>query len=110
MSSFSNQNKPNPALKNRPIDELVHRYKARKWISNQELEDLALNKYQVNGKGLTYLDLINTYNCSKKKAQRKLKNACREKINNKRKFSTLFRLDNERTNPQQYYPSCIKAK
>ena len=28
---------------------------------------------------------------------------------NGKKFSVLFRLDNERTNPQQYFPSCIKA-
>ena len=30
--------------------------------------------------------------------------------NNGKKSSVLFRLDNERTNPQQYYPSCKKAK
>ena len=39
-----------------------------------------------------------------------IKDACIGKINkNGKKPSILFTLDNERTNPQQYYPSCIKA-
>ena len=46
----------------------------------------------------------------KKQAQRRLKNACIEKIDKDgKKRSILFRLDNERTIPQQYFPSCIKA-
>jgi hypothetical protein len=33
-----------------------------------------------------------------------------EKIDkNGKKFSILFTLDNERTKPQQYFPSCIRA-
>ena len=111
MSAFKNQNEPNPDQQNRPIDQLDHRYGCHKWILNKDLESLAIEKYRINGRGTTIYDVIETFQCSKDKAQRRLKNACKEKIDkNDKKFSLLFTFDNERTKPQQYYPSCIKAK
>ena len=110
MSSFHNQNEPNAINQNRPIDKLDHSYGPGKHISDNLLEELALEKYNKNGKGITIKDVIEKFHCTKKKAQRRLKNACIEHVKDGKKTSVLFRLDNERTNPQQYYPSCIKAK
>ena len=74
------------------------------------MEALALKKYHINGKGITFSDISKEYRCSKQKAQRRLKNACIEKIDKDgKKFSILFTLDNERTKPQQYFPSCNKS-
>jgi hypothetical protein len=105
------QNEPIEDNKSRPNAKLVHVYGPRKRISNPDLQKLALKIYNTNGRGITYPDLINTCGYTKKQAQRKLKNVCVEKRDkNGRKTSTLFTLDNERTNPQQYFPSSIKAK
>ena len=50
------------------------------------------------------------FSCSKKQAQRKLKNACIEKIdNNGKKTPILFR-PFKRTNPQQFYPYLKETK
>ena len=110
MSSYAT-NKLSSTKKNRLIDQLDHRYGRGKWISDEDLEDLALKKYSTNGRGITFSDVTEEFRCPKDKAQRRLKNACKEKIdNNGKKSSILFTLDNKRTKPQQYYPSCIKAK
>ena len=109
MSSSNNQNEPNPDQQNRPFDQLDHRYGCGKWISDKDLESLAIEKYRINGRGITIYDVIEKFQCSIGKAQLRLKNACKEKIDkNVKKFSLLFTLD-KRTKPQQYYPSCKKA-
>ena len=106
---FEAKNRPIDIFENRPIKELVHSYGRGKWISDNELQELAQKKYEINGKGISFYDLIKL-GCSQPKAQRRLKNACIGKIDkNGKKFSILFTLDNERTKPQQYFPSCIKA-
>jgi hypothetical protein len=110
LSSFHNQNEPNAINQNRPIDILDHKYGRGKHLSGNLLEELALEIYNKNGRGTTYKDLMEKFQCTKKKAQRRLKNACREHVNDGKKRSVLFRLEDERTNPQQYFPSCIKAK
>lgn len=74
------------------------------------MEELALKIFHINGRGITFFDIVDKYRCSTDKAQRKLKNACIEKVDKHgKKSSILFRLDNKRTIPQQYFPSCIKA-
>ena len=104
------ENRPNDVIENRPSNQLVHRYVKGKWIRPMELKELARKKYYINGKGITIFDVIAEYRCSKPKDQLRLKNACKEKIDkNGKKSSILFTLDNERSIPQQYYPSCIKA-
>jgi hypothetical protein len=103
------ENGPIDVNKNRPSEHLAHEHKRYTKISNPELEGLAKEKYQTNRKGITFEDVIEKFHCSQTKAQRKLKNACIEHIKDGIKSSVLFRLDNERTNPQQYFPSCIKA-
>lgn len=108
-----------PVAENRLIDvvedkligQLAHSYGRGKHIRDKDLEDLALKKYLRNNKGITFSDVVEVFGCSKAKAQRRLKNACIGKIDkNGKKSSILFTLYNERTIPQQYYPSCKKAR
>jgi len=103
------ENGPIDVFENRPTEQLALSPGRCKKISNKELEELAIEKYKVNGKGITFEDVIEKFHCKKKKAQLRLKNACIEHVNNGKKSSVLFRLDNERTIPQQFFPSCKKA-
>ena len=97
-------------VENRPIEQLVRSHQRKKRISPNELKEFAKKKYLINGQGITFTNLIKEFGCSKKQAQLRLKNGCKEKIDKDgKKSSILFTLDNERTIPQQYYPSCIKA-
>jgi hypothetical protein len=108
-TAFKTENGPDAINQNRPIDKLDHSYGPGNWISENELQELAQKKYEINGKGITFYDLIKL-GCSQGKAQRRLKNACIGKIDKDgKKSSILFTLDNERTKPQQYFPSCIRA-
>ena len=109
MSSFHNQNEPNVIIQNRPIDKLDHSYGPGKRIPDNLLEGLALEKYKQNGRGITFNDVIKKFHCKKDKAQLRLKNACIEHVKDGKKSSVLFTLDNDRTKPQQYFPSSIKA-
>ena len=109
MSSFLNQNEPNAINQNRPIDKLDHSYGPGKRIPDNLLEGLALEKYKQNGRGITFNDVIKKFHCKKDKAQLRLKNACIEHVKDGKKSSVLFTLDNDRTKPQQYFPSSIKA-
>jgi hypothetical protein len=104
------ENRPLDVIQNRLSNQLVHRYGKGKWMRGKELEELAKKKYNINGRGITFSDVIEKFNCSKDQAQLRLKNACIEKIDKYgKKSSILFRLDNKRTIPQQYFPSSIKA-
>lgn len=104
------ENIPIDVFKNGPNEHLVHSHGRGKWIRDKELEELALKIYPINGKGITFSDVVNEYRCSKDTAQLRLKNGCKEKIDkNGKKSSILFILDDKRTKPQQYFPSCIKA-
>ena len=104
MSSFHNQNDPNAINQNRPIDNLDHSYRTGKWIPDNLLEELALEMYKKHGKGITIKDVMQRFNIHKKKAQRRLKNAIKEKED---KQGILFTLD--RKSPQQYFPTIYKA-
>jgi hypothetical protein len=103
------KNKPIDVSRNRPNEQLVHRFGKWQHISSKEIENLAITKYQSCGLGITINDIIKTFHCKKAKAQKKLKFVCKESINKKgeRIKPILFTL--ERTKPQQYFPSCIKA-
>jgi hypothetical protein len=76
---FKTENRPNAINQNRPIDELDHSYGPGKWISNKELEELAIEIYKINGKGITIKDVIQRFNIHKEKAQLRLKNAIKGK-------------------------------
>ena len=104
-TTFKTENGPNAINQNRPINILDHGYGLGKQISPNLLEELALEKYKKNGKGITIKDLIQKFGVHKNKAQRRLKNAIKEK---KDKPGILFTLN--RKNPQQYYPTRLKAE
>ena len=99
------KNRPIGVSENRPTEQLVHVYGPGKRISNKELEELAIEKYKINGKGITIKDVIQRFNIHKEKAQRRLKNAIKGKED---KQGILFTLD--RKSPQQYYPTILKSQ
>ena len=103
------QSIPIDVIQNRPSKHLLHSHGRGKWIRDKELEEFAKKKYLINGRGITIFDVIEEYRCSKRKAQCRLKNACKKKDKEGKKRSILFRLDNKRTIPQQYFPSYIKT-
>lgn len=103
------ENRPIDVFETRPSKQLVQGYGRGKKIGDKELEELAINKYEKNGRGITFEDVFEKFHCKKTKAQRRLKNACLEYVKDGKKSSVLFRLDNERTIPQQFLLSCKKA-
>ena len=102
---FETKNGPIGVSENRPTEQLVQGYGQGKWISNKELEELAVEKYQINRRGITFEDVLEKFHCKKKKAQLRLKNAIKGKED---KQGILFTLD--RKSPQQYYPTRLKAQ
>lgn|GEM_PF-609570 len=86
----------------------------RRYIRRREIENLAIRKYKECGRGIQYSDLVKEFNCSKAKAQRILKNSCSNTVRatieerTDRRDPILFR-SNKRTNPQTYFPRCMKA-
>lgn len=46
------KNRPIEVFENRLTEQLVHGYGPGKWIPDNLLEELALEKYQTNGKGI----------------------------------------------------------
>ena len=102
---FEAKNRPIGVSENRPTEQLVQGYGQGKWISNKELEELAVEIYKKNGKGITINDLIQRFSIHQEKAQRRLKNAIKGKED---KQGILFTLD--RKSPQQYYPTRLKPQ
>jgi hypothetical protein len=75
--------------------------KKRRYTRSQDLADLAVNKYNANGSGITFEDLLKEKpTCHKKQAQETLKRCLQKEI--------LFTLANHK--PQEYFPTCLKAK
>ena len=106
---FEAKNGPIDVFENRPFEQLVHRYGKGQHISSKEIENLAITKYQSCGLGITFNYIITTFQCKQTKAQKKLKLLCNESSNKngERVKPKLFTLN--RTKPQQYFPSCIRA-
>ena len=48
---------PIGVIENRPSNQLVLRHRKGKWITDKELEAIALKKYHINGKGITFSDI-----------------------------------------------------
>src|SRR5919198_593658 len=73
---------------------------AREYIRSKEVQQLAVEKYHKNGKGITFNDLLlSGISKTKIQAQLKLKNCLKNQV--------LFTLQDHK--PQQYYPTSIKA-
>jgi len=75
--------------------------KRRRYTRAQEIEKLAVEKYNKNGKGITFNDLLSAGMVShKEQAQITLKHCLR--------MGLLFTLGNYK--PQLYYPTCLKSE
>jgi hypothetical protein len=90
------------------------RVPSRVYIRGREIENLAVRKYRECGRGTKYSDLMKEFHCSKAKAQRILKYSCNKSMmvmkgeHIVRQDPILFTLY-QRTNPQTYFPRCLKA-
>jgi hypothetical protein len=104
------ENGPIDVFENRPSEQLVHRYGKWQHISSKEIENLAITKYQSCGLGITFNDITTTFQCKKTKAQKKLKLLCYESSNKNGESIKPILFTLKRTKPQQYFPSCIKAR
>jgi hypothetical protein len=86
----------------------------RGYIRGREIENLAIGKYRESGKGIQYSDVMKEFHCSKARAQRILKYFCSKTMMTMKGEHTLkqdpilFR-PRVRTNPQTYFPRCLKA-
>jgi hypothetical protein len=99
------KNVPITTNENVPLSELG-RSTCRRYIPKRKIQELAIEKYKARGEGIVFEDITSAFPCSKIKAQRILKDCCNKTGNNSRPL--LFR-SFKRTNPQQYFPSCIRA-
>jgi hypothetical protein len=104
------ENRPIDVNENRPSEHLPHGHKRHTRISNKEIEQLAIDVYQKNGRGITYKDVMAKFFCKTKKAQRKLMNTCIETINNNGKKTPILFRPFKRTHPQQFYPYSKRTK
>jgi hypothetical protein len=83
----------------------------RKYKTKDIVEKIATEKYQQNGLGITFEDIEREFSINKVKAQRTLKYFHDRQVlftANDLKSEGIIVLKN--TSPQQYFPSCIKAK
>jgi hypothetical protein len=94
-----------------PVHELVQVGCYRKQITKETIEMVAIQKYRTNGKGITIEDLIAKYLVKKPKAQRSLKYFHSADIlftAHDLILQDIYLLQNK--NPQEYFPTCIKAE
>jgi hypothetical protein len=82
----------------------------RKYITKDDIETITIRKYQANGRGITFEDVIKEFSVNKAEAQRKLKYFYNRKVLFTAKeliLEDITLLPN--TSPQQYFPTCKKA-
>ena len=93
------------------ITQVAHIPITGRRVTRNTIEDLATEKYRSCGKGITFEDLQRRFSLRKNQAQRSLKHFRDD-------CELLFTAGDlnsqeiyliENTNPQQYFPSCIKA-
>jgi hypothetical protein len=83
----------------------------RKYISKDNVEKIAIGKYQENGLGITFEDIKIEFSVNKGKAQRTLKYFHEQKVlftANDLIIEGITALQNK--SPQQYFPTCIRAE
>lgn len=84
---------------------------SRRYIKQKRIEDIAVQKYRSNGRGITFQDVMTEFPVNKSSAQRMLKFSHAKNIlftGNDLMSEGIGILGN--TNPQQYFPSSIKAE
>jgi hypothetical protein len=82
----------------------------RRRVTRKTIEDLATEKYRSYGKGITFEDLQRWFSLRKPQAQRSIKHLhTRQVIFTAGDLNSqgIFLIEN--TNPQQYFPACLKA-
>ena len=105
-SKSSPKNAPLGQRTNAPLEGLVrcntvHYDGKRRYNRAQDVDALAVKKYKVNGRGITFQDLISSgFAKHKSQAQNTLKRCLARKI--------LFAPENHK--PQQYFPSSLRAE
>ncbi|HEY7080845.1 MAG TPA: hypothetical protein VH500_14170 [Nitrososphaeraceae archaeon] len=93
------------------LDREVEHVPTAGWrVTRKKIEDAAVEKYRSCGKGITFEDLQTKFTVRKNQAQRSLKHFHYNRVLfTAGDFNSqgIFLIEN--TNPQQYFPSCIKA-
>jgi hypothetical protein len=83
----------------------------RKYITKDNVEQIAIRKYHENGLGITFEDVIKELSVTKSEAQRKLKYFHDRKDLFTAKDLILEGINSLRNkSPQQFFPTCIKAE
>jgi hypothetical protein len=109
-SSSDDKNVLLQLYENALVDEL-ERSTLRAYISKEKIEEIAIEKYRSNGKGITFKDVITKFSIEKPRAQRSLKHF--------HATGVLFTAEDlicqgidlvGNKNPQQYFPTNIKAE
>lgn len=96
-----NTNIPLTHDKNTPLLLEARDSVLRSYTNSDQIVNIAIGKYKLNGKGLTYEDLLENGTAKNKiQAQNILKNHLRQ--------GTLFTISDKR--PQEYYPSCRRSE
>jgi hypothetical protein len=106
-----NDNVPHHRGNNVLISKEVHGWSCRLYVTKDKIEDIAIQNYRSRGNGITFRDLARNIPLNKSKAQRRLKHfhikgvlfTAEDLIN-----QGIYLIQN--TNPQQYFPACIKAE
>jgi hypothetical protein len=83
---------------------------SRRYIKQKRIEEIAIEKYRSNGHGITFQDIMTEFPVNKSNAQRMLKFSHDKNVlftGNDLISEGIGLLAN--TNPQQYFPSTIKA-
>ena len=110
MTNIPVKNVPVQLDGNVPVDELGHGTFPRRYISEYNIKQIATEKYKSSGDGITFEDLTTRFPIKRPQAQRSLKHFHARGI----LFTGVDFINQgidliQNTNPQQYFPTCIKA-
>jgi hypothetical protein len=89
--------------------QVAHVQIGRQRITRNTIEDLAIEKYRSGGKGITFKDVQRRFSLRKAKVQRSLKHFHRNRTLFTARDLDCQGISLQNTNPQQYFPSSIKA-
>ena len=105
------QNVPVQSGKSGLLGKVAHVLSTRKYISNKEIEDIAMQKYRRGGHGITFDNIRKEFSVDKGEAQRTLKYFHAKEVlftANDLISEGIIILKNK--SPQEYFPTCIKAE
>lgn len=92
------------------VDELGHNVFRQNYILEQKIKEFAIEKYKSSREGITFEDVMETFAVKKSQSQRSLKHFHAKEILFTAEDLISQGIDLVRNkNPQQYFPTCIKA-